>query len=376
VNRLSVDRSGIVIVNKFGMLTHPRAGSADRRGIPCEVQFMERRDFIKSAAVAAVSAVAAPGAKAANAAAPITRPTSPNMVYRDLGTTGEKVSAIGLGGYHVGKQADAAESIQLIRAAIDQGITFMDNCWDYNGGISEVRMGQALKDGYRSKVFLMTKMDGRTKESYNIQLEQSMGRLQTDVIDLVQFHEVIRLDDADRIFAPGGAMEAAVAAREAGKIRYIGFTGHKDPYVHLRMLEVAQKHNFHFDTVQMPINVMDAHFRSFTKEVLPVAQQRGIGVLAMKTFGDPFILNSKTVEPIEALHYGLTLPVSTIITGIDSKPILEQALTAAKTFKPLTEEQVSSLLARTRDAAADGRFEPFKTSTHFDGTIQNPSWLG
>jgi len=337
---------------------------------------MERRDFIKSAAVAAVGTVAAPGAKAANAGAPITRPTSPDMVYRDLGTTGEKVSAIGLGGYHVGKQADAAESIQLIRTAIDQGITFMDNCWDYNGGISEVRMGQALKDGYRSKVFLMTKMDGRTKESYNIQLEQSMGRLQTDVIDLVQFHEVIRLDDADRIFAPGGAMEAAVAAREAGKIRYIGFTGHKDPYVHLRMLEVAQKHNFHFDTVQMPINVMDAHFRSFTKEVLPVAQLRGIGVLAMKTFGDPFILNSKTVEPIEALHYGLTLPVSTIITGIDSKPILEQALTAAKTFKPLTEEQVSSLLARTRDAAADGRFEPFKTSTHFDGTIQNPSWLG
>jgi predicted aldo/keto reductase-like oxidoreductase len=376
VNRLSVDRSGIVIVNKFGMLTHPRAGSADRRGIPCKEQFMERRDFIKSAAVAAVGTVAAPGAKAANAGAPITRPTSPDMVYRDLGTTGEKVSAIGLGGYHVGKQADAAESIQLIRTAIDQGITFMDNCWDYNGGISEVRMGQALKDGYRSKVFLMTKMDGRTKESYNIQLEQSMGRLQTDVIDLVQFHEVIRLDDADRIFAPGGAMEAAVAAREAGKIRYIGFTGHKDPYVHLRMLEVAQKHNFHFDTVQMPINVMDAHFRSFTKEVLPVAQLRGIGVLAMKTFGDPFILNSKTVEPIEALHYGLTLPVSTIITGIDSKPILEQALTAAKTFKPLTEEQVSSLLARTRDAAADGRFEPFKTSTHFDGTIQNPSWLG
>jgi uncharacterized protein len=340
---------------------------------------MERRDFIKSAAVAAVSAVAAPGAKAQAAAGrsgAIQRPTSPDMVYRDLGTTGEKVSAIGLGGYHIGKQADPEESIRLIRAAIDHGITFMDNCWDYNGGISEVRMGQALHDGYRQKVFLMTKMDGRTKQAYNIQLEQSMGRLQTDMIDLVQFHEVIRLDDPDRIFAPGGAMEAAVAAREAGKIRYIGFTGHKDPFVHLRMLEMAQKHNFHFDTVQMPVNVMDAHFRSFTREVLPVAQKQGVGVLAMKTFGDHFILDSKTVEPIEAFHYSLTLPVSVVITGIDSTQVLDQALNAAKTFKPMSQDQVSALLARTRDAAVDGRFELFKTSTHFDGTIQNPAWLG
>jgi aryl-alcohol dehydrogenase-like predicted oxidoreductase len=298
------------------------------------------------------------------------------MQYRELGKTGERVSVIGLGGYHIGKQTDPAESIHLVRSAIDRGITFMDNCWDYNDGISEVRMGQALRDGYRSKVFLMTKMDGRTKKEYNLQLEQSLGRLQTDMIDLVQFHEVIRLEDPDRIFAEGGAMEAAIAAREAGKIRYIGFTGHKDPIVHLRMLEMAQKHSFHFDTVQMPVNVMDAHFRSFTKDVLPVASAQGIGVLAMKTFGDGFVLKSKTVEPIEALHYSLTLPVSVIITGIDSPEILEQAMTAIKTFKPLSEEQISSLLARTRDAAADGRFEPFKTSPHFDGTAQNPKWLG
>jgi aryl-alcohol dehydrogenase-like predicted oxidoreductase len=301
---------------------------------------------------------------------------SPDMQYRDLGRTGEKVLVIGLGGYHIGKQEDPAESTRLIRSAIDHGISFMDNCWDYNGGISEVRMGQALRDGYRSKVFLMTKMDGRTKEAYNLQLEQSLGRLQTDVIDLVQFHEVIRMEDPDRIFAPGCALEAAVAAREAGKIRYIGFTGHKDPAVHLRMFAMAEKHGFHFDTVQMPINVMDAHFRSFTKEVMPVAVQQGTAVLAMKTFGDHYILDSKTVEPIEALHYSMTQPVSVVITGIDSTQVMEQALTAVKTFRPMTQEQITALLDRTRDAAAYGRFELFKTTAHFDGTAANPKWLG
>ena len=342
---------------------------------------MERRDFIKSAAAVAMTAVALPGAPAhgqtsANSNNPISRPMSPDMQYRDLGRTGEKVSVIGLGGYHIGKQGDPAYSIRITRSAIAHGITFMDNCWDYNGGISEVRMGQALRDGYRNKVFLMTKMDGRTKEAYNLQLEQSLGRLQTDVIDLVQFHEVIRMEDPDRIFAPGGALEAAVAAREAGKIRYIGFTGHKDPAVHLRMFAMAEKHGFRFDTVQMPINVMDAHFRSFTKEVMPVAIQQGTAVLAMKTFGDHYILDSKTVEPIEALHYSLTQPVSVVITGIDSTQVLEQALTAVKTFRPMTQEQISALLERTREAAADGRFELFKTTAHFDGTAANPKWLG
>src|SRR5271163_1283160 len=342
---------------------------------------MERRDFIKSAAAAAVTAVAVPGAvgqarTSAHSSNPISRPMSPDMQYRELGRTGEKVSVIGLGGYHIGKQDDPAESVGLIRSAIDHGITFMDNCWDYNSGISEVRMGQALRDGYRSKVFLMTKMDGRTKEAYNLQLEQSLGRLQTDVVDLVQFHEVIRMEDPDRIFAPGGALEAAVAAREAGKIRYIGFTDHKDPAVHFRMFAMAEKRGFDFDTVQMPINVMDAHFRSFTKEVMPVAIQQGTAVLAMKTFGDHYILDSKTVEPIEALHYSLTQPVSVVITGIDSTQVLEQALTAVKTFRPMTQEQISALLERTREAAADGRFELFKTTAHFDGTAANPKWLG
>ncbi|MEO6817271.1 MAG: aldo/keto reductase [Edaphobacter sp.] len=341
---------------------------------------MERRNFLKSATAvgvaAATSNLVGQTTSTARPSSATTRPESPDMIYRELGQTGERVSAIGLGGFHIGKQADPNESIHLIRQSIDRGITFMDNCWDYNNGISEVRMGQALRDGYRSKVFLMTKMDGRTKEAYNKQLEESLGRLQTDVIDLVQFHEIIRMEDPDRVFAPGGALEAAVAARQAGKIRYIGFTGHKDPAVHLRMFEMAEKHGFHFDTVQMPVNVMDAHFRSFTKEVIPVALKQGTGILAMKTFGDNYILRSKTVEPIEALHYGLSQPVSVIITGIDSPAVLDQAIQATKTFKPLTQTEIASLLDRTRVAASEGKFELFKTTNHFDGTAANPKWLG
>ncbi len=176
----------------------------------------------------------------------------------------------------------------MIRSAIDRGITFMDNCWDYNDGVSEVRMGKALQDGYRNKVFLMTKIDGRTKASAAQQIDESLQRLQTDHVDLMQFHEVIRLEDPDRIFAEGGAMEAMLEAKKAGKVRYIGFTGHKDPYVHLRMLDHARKHDFHFDTVQMPLNVMDAHFRSFTREVLPALTREGIGGAGDEVFRRPF----------------------------------------------------------------------------------------
>jgi uncharacterized protein len=337
---------------------------------------MERRDFLKTAAVAGIGATIAANAQTRPSTAPIKRPESPDMIYRELGTTGERVSAIGMGGYHLGMQSDPTESVRLIHTGVDHGITFLDNCWDYNDGTSEVRMGQALREGYRQKVFLMTKMDGRTAVEYNKQLEESLGRLQTDVIDLVQFHEVIRMEDPDRIFAPGGAIEAAIAARQAGKLRYIGFTGHKDPAVHLRMLETAQKHSFHFDTVQMPINVMDAHFRSFTHQVMPVALKQGIGVLAMKTFGDSFILKSNTVQPMEALRYGLTQPISVLITGINNTQVLDQALEAARTFKPMTTAEVKALLDRTAVAAADGNFELFKTTSHFDGTAHNPKWLG
>jgi aryl-alcohol dehydrogenase-like predicted oxidoreductase len=337
---------------------------------------MDRRDFLKTATVAGAGSVAFAGAQSAQSSAATRRPESPNMIYRELGRTGERVSAIGMGGYHIGKQQDPNESIGLIRAAIDRGITFMDNCWDYNGGISEVRMGQALRDGYRLKVFLMTKIDGRDKNTAARQIEQSLGRLQTDVIDLLQFHEVIRLDDPDVIFAPGGAIEAVQEAKQAGKIRYIGFTGHKDPSVHLRMFATADKHGFHFDTVQMPINVMDVHFRSFLNGVATVAQQHGTAILAMKTFGDPYILESKTVTPMEALHFGLNSPASVVITGIDSPAILDQAFEAVQSFRPMDQQQVAAILAKTKEAAMTGKFELFKTSSHYDSTIKNPSWLG
>ena len=298
------------------------------------------------------------------------------MFYRTLGSTGEKVSAIGLGGSHIGKQDDEKESIQIVRSAIDRGITFMDNSWDYNKGASEIRMGKALRDGYRQKVFLMTKFDGRTKKAAALQIEESLARLQVDHVDLLQFHENIRMEDPDRFFAPGGAMEALVEAKQSGKTRYIGFTGHKDPAVHLRMLALAKEHNFHFDTAQMPINVMDAHFRSFLHEVVPVLMERKMGLLGMKPMGSGVILKSNTVTPIECLHFALSQPTSVVITGCDSMKILDQAFEAAKTFKPMDKNQISTLLSKTQTAAAHGEFELFKTSTKFDSTAQHPEWLG
>ena len=299
------------------------------------------------------------------------------MLYRTLGCTGEKVSAIGMGGFHIGQPKLTEDaSIRLIRSAIDGGITFMDNSWDYNQGQSEIRMGKALKDGYRQKVFLMTKLDGRTKQEAAKQIDESLSRLQTDHLDLIQHHEIIRFEDPDRVFAEGGAQEAVLEAKRAGKVRYIGFTGHKDPHIHLYMLEVAARNNFHFDTVQMPLNVMDAHFRSFGKLVLPKLVEQQIGVLGMKSMGDSIILKSGAVKPIECLHYALNLPTSVVITGIDSPEILQQAFEAAKTFKPMTEQQVNALLAKTNALAADGKFELFKSSAHFDSTAHHPEWLG
>jgi aryl-alcohol dehydrogenase-like predicted oxidoreductase len=222
----------------------------------------------------------------------------------------------------------------------------------------------------------MTKVDGRTRKEAALQIDECLKRFGVDHIDLMQHHEIIRLEDPDRIFAADGAMKAFLDAKQAGKIRFIGFTGHKDPLVHLRMLAVAQKHGFHFDTVQMPINVMDAHFRSFLNGVVPVAQQHGTAILAMKTFGDPYILQSKTVTPMEALHFGLNSPASVVITGIDSVEILNQAFEAVQSFKPMDRQEVAALLAKTREAAMTGKFELFKTSSHYDGTIKNPSWLG
>jgi aryl-alcohol dehydrogenase-like predicted oxidoreductase len=296
---------------------------------------------------------------------------------RVLGRTGVEVSLIGLGGWHLGfKYIDEDLSIRLIRDAIDAGITFMDNCWDYNDGASEERMGKALQDGYRDRVFLMTKIDGRTKKDAAKQLEESFRRLQTDHIDLVQHHEILRFEDPHRIFDNEGANAALVEARDAGKISFIGFTGHKDPRIHLYMLEVAKANGFQFDTVQMPLNVMDAHFRSFEKLVLPELNRQDIGVLAMKTLANGMILESKTVSATECLHYAMNLPVSTVITGCESMKDLEQALNAARTFKPLAKQEVDTLLAKTAAAASRGEFELFKTSSIYDGTAAHPEWLG
>jgi aryl-alcohol dehydrogenase-like predicted oxidoreductase len=302
---------------------------------------------------------------------------SSGVPKRPLGSTGEQVAMIGLGGAHIGKKKlSDADSIQLMRSAIDEGITFFDNSWDYNDGQSELRMGKALQDGYRQKVFLMSKIDGRTKEEAAKQIDESLKRLQTDRLDLMQHHEIIRFDDPDRVFAPGGAMEAFLEAKKAGKIRYIGFTGHKDPHVHLYMLKVAADHGFHLDSAQMPLNVMDAHFRSFGQMVLPELVKQQIGVLGMKSMADGVILKSKTVTPIECLHYALNLPTSVVITGIDRTEILDQAFEAVKTFHPMNREQIAQLLAKTKEAAATGKYEIFKTSSHHDSTAKHPDWLG
>jgi predicted aldo/keto reductase-like oxidoreductase len=297
--------------------------------------------------------------------------------YRLLGNTGERVSAIGLGGWHLGlPQVDEQLSLRIVRRAIDRGITFMDNSWDYNGGASEIRMGKALRDGYRDKVFLMTKIDGRSKREATRQLDESLRRLQTDRVDLVQHHEVLRFEDPHRIFDDEGANAALVEARAAGKLRYIGFTGHKDPLIHLHMLEVAGEHGFSFDTVQMPLNVMDAHYRSFEKLVLPELVRQNVGVLGMKSMGNGIILKSRTVTAVECLHYALNLPTSVVITGCDSMEVLEQALEAAHSFRPMSASQVQALLAKTKAAASHGEFEPFKTSSIFDSTATHPDWLG
>jgi aryl-alcohol dehydrogenase-like predicted oxidoreductase len=299
------------------------------------------------------------------------------MIYRTLGNTGEQVSAIGVGGWHLGlKTVDEQLAIRIVRSGIDRGINFLDNCWDYNDGASELRMGKALRDGYRERAFVMTKIDGRSKKEAARQLDESLRRLGVDYIDLVQHHEIIRFEDPHRVFDEKGANAALVEARAAGKIRYIGFTGHKDPRIHLHMLEVAKENGVQFDTVQMPLNVMDAHYRSFEKLVLPELVKLQIGVLGMKSMANGILLKSKTVTPIECLHYALNLPTSVVITGIDSMEILDQAFAAVESFHPLSTDEREALLAKTREAAANGRFEPFKTSSIFDGTAENPQWLG
>jgi len=301
---------------------------------------------------------------------------SANLVPRRvLGSTGCMVSMVGLGGFHIGVTKDDAEATRIMHAAIDAGVTFFDNCWDYNEGKSEERMGRALAGGKRQQVFLMTKLDGRTREAASGQLEQSLRRLGTDVIDLVQVHEVIRHEDPARCFADEGCIRALEDARRDGKIRFIGFTGHKDPAIHLEMLRAADEHGFRFDTVQMPLNPLDAHFRSFEKLVLPVLVEKKIGVLGMKSLGAGKILESGVVGALECLHYAMNLPTSVVITGMERMRDLDQAIAAALSFRPLTDVQVADLLDRTAKVAKKGKYETFKTSKVHDGTSQHPKWL-
>jgi aryl-alcohol dehydrogenase-like predicted oxidoreductase len=325
---------------------------------------------------AASAAALGPGMSAAASAAPVP-PLPPDhgpIPRRPLGRTGVEVSMLGLGGFHIGKP-DENEAIRIMHRAIEAGLTFFDNSWDYNEGESERRMGKALDGGRRDKVFLMTKIDGRTREAATGQLEQSLKRLKTDHVDLLQIHEVIRHEDPKNVFARGGAIEALLDAKKAGKVRFIGFTGHKSPSIHLAMLAEADRHGFRFDTVQMPLNPMDPHYESFEEHVLPELVKKGIGVLGMKSMGSGILLESKVVKPDECLRYALSLPTSVVITGIDHEKILDQAIEIGSTFKPMTAEEKKVLLARTAPVAKEGSFEKFKTSDYFDSTAKNPSWL-
>ena len=347
---------------------------------------MERRSFLKQAAavLAGLRSMAGQnlGAQArldgAAAHTPLPAVTTVNGIgRRKLGRADAEVSIIGIGGYHLGlSDVSEGDAIRIVRRGLDEGINFLDNCWDYNDGASEERMGKALQDGYRQKAFLMTKIDGRTGASARQQLEQSLMRLKTDHIDLLQLHEVIRMGDPEQAFQPGYAMDVLQQARKEGKIRFIGFTGHKSPEIHLHMIETADKHGFTFDTVQMPVNALDEHYDSFGQKVIPVAQKHGMAVLGMKPLSNGAILKTKTVTAVEALHYAMSVPVTVTITGCDSMQVLEQALGVARNFKPLDEQQKIAILQKTAPVGMAGKFEAYKSSQIYDGTANNPQWLG
>jgi aryl-alcohol dehydrogenase-like predicted oxidoreductase len=297
------------------------------------------------------------------------------MQFRTLGHTGEKVSIVGLGGYHMAVPTDPDESVRIVRAAIDGGINFMDNCWDYHDGESERRMGTALRDGYREKVFLMTKIDSHSKAGAAKQIDECLRRLQTDRIDLMQFHEVIRMGDPEKIFAPGGSFEATVEAQQAGKIRYLGFTGHKSPQAHLHMLETWLAHGSKPASAQMPLNIMDAHFNSFAAQVVPELVKHNIGVLGMKPMGAGVFLKHGIATPTEYLHYAMNLATSVVITGCESVAQVKQAIDAANSFKPLSSEEAASIVARAAGLNDAGRAEGYKSTTAYDGTTHFPHWL-
>jgi len=286
---------------------------------------------------------------------------------RPLGKTGAQVSAMGLGGYHLGSAETDQAAIEIVAKALDHGVTFFDNCWEYHDGVSEERLGKALR-GKRDRAFVMTKVctHGRDKNVGMRMLEESLRRLQTDHLDLWQIHEVIYENDPDLIFAPEGAIEALTAARQQGKVRFVGFTGHKSPRIHLKMLS----HDYPFDTVQMPLNCFDPGFRSFETQVLPELQRRNIAALGMKSLGGSGeMVRHGIITAQEGLRYAMSLPVATTISGVDSMEVLDQNLAVAVNFQPLTTAEMLELRQRHLQFAEDGRFELFKTSTKYDGKI-------
>jgi predicted aldo/keto reductase-like oxidoreductase len=331
---------------------------------------ISRRSFVKGAASLAASAIvprefaAAEARKRADGGRDAVAEQVPK---RPLGKTGVQVSALGVGGYHLGSAKDQQEVNEIVSRAIDAGITFFDNAWDYHSGASEERLGNALR-GRRDRAFVMTKVctHGRDKDVAMQMLEQSLRRLQSDHLDLWQIHEVIYYNDPDLIFRPNGAAEALLAAKQQGKVRFLGFTGHKDPAIHLRML--AQ--DFPFDTVQMPLNACDATFRSFETQVLPEATKRGIAVLGMKSLGGSGeMVTHGAVTAREGLRYAMSLPVATTISGMDSVGVLEQNLGIARGFQPMAQAEMEALRERVRIYASDGRYELFKTTKKYDGDV-------
>jgi predicted aldo/keto reductase-like oxidoreductase len=290
-----------------------------------------------------------------------------SIPLRSFGRHADQVSALGLGGYHLGLVDTVKEAVRIVQAAIDGGITFMDNAWEYHDGESERRMGKGLKDR-RDRVFLMTKVctHGRDAKTAMRQLEQSLRRLQTDHLDLWQVHECVFYNDPERHFAKGGVIEALERAKADGKVRYVGFTGHKDPQIHLKMLS----YGFPFDSCQMPLNGFDAHFRSFEQHVLPEVVKRRIAPIGMKSLGgNGKAVRKKAVRVDDALRYAMSLPVVTTISGIDSMRVLKQNLKIARDFVPMTKDAMARYRRQTAPVAGDGRFELYKTTAEHEGKV-------
>ncbi len=313
----------------------------------------DRREFLR-AAVASVTAAGVGSQVLADQ-----RTESSGIPTRPLGKTGERVSIVGIGGYHIGTPEEK-EAIAIMHEAIDQGMTFFDNSWDYNNGRSEEYMGKALATGgRRAKVFLMTKVCARDYDGARSQLEDSLRRLQTDVIDLWQFHEINWAVDSEWIYEQG-ALKFALEAQKAGKVRHIGFTGHKDPAFHLKMLATS----YEWATVQMPINILDAQYRSFQKKVLPECTKRDIGAIGMKALSGGIIPDDLKVSAEMCRRFSLSLPICTLVCGIASRKDLQQDLAMARSFTPVTQEEIEDLLAGTAEVGGDGKFEKYKTTRY------------